>query len=156
MKVNPALLLAMLLAGVAGCDTPVDDEEPIDGYTEWYRLDTWGPLPGHGESYRSIFVNDVGRSYRGGLYPVGTVLVKEIRTLVDRDQPGDLRYLAVMRRISDSRSADDAYGWLFTSLAEPGAQEYASERCWSRCHVQAPIAGAWFDYGADADADPDE
>jgi hypothetical protein len=36
---------------------------------------------------------------------------------------------------------------LFRSADEEGAQEVYRSLCWERCHVAAPYAGAFLDYG---------
>jgi len=142
-------LLALLAA--AGCGEAVDTTglPPVVGYDQWYRLDVTGDVPGHGDTYRIIFVNDVGRAYpHAGKYRPGTVLVKEIHDL-DGDQPGALRYVAIMRKLAEDQQAglpvDD--GWLFTSSDAPLGDETSFDYCWQRCHRAAPYAGAWYDYG---------
>jgi hypothetical protein len=106
---------AALLLAVTACAVPVDPE-PLGDYTTWKRLDVRGPAPGHGDTYRVIYVNpiaaDPAASLTGG-YPDGAIVVKEIRDDV-AGAPGDLRYLAIMRQLqSDPEHADEG-GWLFT------------------------------------------
>jgi hypothetical protein len=137
---------ALLLAATA-CAVPVDPE-PLGDYTTWKRLDVRGPAPGHGDTYRVIYVNpiaaDPAASLTGG-YPDGAIVVKEIRDDV-AGAPGDLRYLAIMRQLqSDPEHADEG-GWLFTQATKPGADESYRSLCWARCHVAAPYRGAWYDY----------
>lgn len=143
------LVAAALAALLAACGDPVSPE-PLGDYTAWKRLDTFGELPGHGDSYRIIYANDVALTYAGGSYPEGSVLVKEIRarTGAGGAEPGELRYLAIMRRIGPAPlSHQDEAGWLFTQAAEPGGDETYRSLCWNRCHVAAPYAGAFLDYG---------
>jgi hypothetical protein len=139
--------LPLLAAAALACGTiDADELAPIAGYQDWHRIDFAGPLPGHGESYRILYVNDVGRSYPGsGRYLEGTVLVKEIRRL-DGDAPGDLRYTAIMRKVGDAPvSATVEGGWVFSYLG--GSDERRFSSCWSGCHAQAPFDGAWYAYG---------
>ncbi|MGE3545161.1 MAG: DUF692 family multinuclear iron-containing protein [Kofleriaceae bacterium] len=72
------------------------------------RIDATGPAPGHGDTYRIIYANEVAADPTWDLYlgyREGSVVVKEVRDDVD-GQPGDLRYLAVMRRIGTILRAD--------------------------------------------------
>jgi Cytochrome P460 len=144
---------------LAACTAEDVSPEPLGDYRSWKRIDTYGEIPGHSDSYRIIYVNDLALGYAGGSYPEGSVVVKEIRK---RDGatppgPGDLDYLAIMRRIGPApRGLDDEAGWLFTQIsqarddgtagAEAGEEKYRS-LCWNRCHVAAPYAGAFLDYG---------
>jgi hypothetical protein len=135
-----SILALALLVGCGDAVTP----EPTGDYTQWYRLDTYGSVPGHGDSYRVIYVNAAARMQEGLRSP-GAVLVKEIRDNL-AGQPGDLRYVAIMRKLRDGYSPEDEGGWLFTQADAPGGAETHLDLCWNRCHVQAPFAGAWFDY----------
>ena len=143
--------LGAILCAMIGC-APVDvsNLEPLDGYDQWYRIDSTERVPGHGDTYRIIYANDVARGYTHEYaYPVGSVIVKEIRDNND-GEPGDLRYLGVMRKLTADQVPDGAKlegGWLFTILDQLGADESQSPTCWENCHVQAPIDGAWLDYG---------
>lgn len=141
--------LTSLAALAAGCGETVRPE-PLGDYTQWHRLDTYGDLPGHGDSYRIVYANDVAQSYAGGPYPEGAILVKEVRRRagVGGVQPGELRYVAIMRRIGPAPTGlDDEAGWLFTQAEVPGGAETYRSLCWNRCHVAAPYAGAFLDYG---------
>jgi hypothetical protein len=135
----------VLLGGAwAGCAVPVSPE-PVGDYTTWKRIDTWGTVPGHGDTYRIIYANEVAVAYPGaGAYAEGAIIVKEIYDNQD-GTPGDLRYLALMRRLNDPEYGDEA-GWLFSLADTPGGDESYRSLCWSRCHVAAPFAGAWLDY----------
>lgn len=154
-----AALLALL---VAGCVPGQESFDPtsigsIAGYTAW----TYGgyftdPVPGHGDSVRDVYVNDVGAGYtHGGRYPVGTILVKEVQAKVVMDgQPsaGDMKYIAVMRKLGPDGRAPVPIegGWVFSFLdggATPGGEETYWDLCWATCHRQAPVDGAFFDYG---------
>jgi len=150
-----------VLASLGACTAEDVSPEPLGDYRSWKRLDTYGELPGHGDSYRIIYVNDVALTYAGGSYPEGSIVVKEVRRRAEAADgaaaPGDLRYIAVMRRLGPApRGLDDEAGWLFTQIRSPrddgtagnggGDEEYRS-LCWNRCHVAAPYAGAFLDYG---------
>lgn len=141
------LCLALTAAASLGACDDVVTPEPLGDYTSWKRIDTVGDLPGHGDSYRIIYINNVALTYAGGNYPEGSILVKEIRGRAGQ-APGDLKYLAIMRRIGPAPlGVEDEAGWLFTQAAEPGASESYRSLCWNRCHVAAPYAGAFLDYG---------
>jgi hypothetical protein len=148
--------VVLLLAMLAGCgEGTVVEVDPVPAdYTDWYRVETFGPVPGHGDSYRIIYANDVARE-RGevfGFYAEGTILVKEIYQR-NGDQPGDLRYLGVMRALASAPEGAELHkssrtnGWLFTYLADDidSDEEYRSS-CWDECHVAAPIDGTFLDY----------
>lgn len=146
--------VAAIAAGLAlaSCGEVVDPE-PLGDYTTWKRLDVRGPAPGHGDSYRIIYANpiaaDPAQSFVGG-YPCGAVIVKEIHA-DDGGAPGELRYVAIMRRPAVGPACDDEPwadegGWLFSQASTPGGEEVHKGLCWNRCHVAAPYAGAWYDY----------
>jgi hypothetical protein len=144
-------LLAVLGGVAAGACGEAVSPEPLGDYQSWTRIDTWGLAPGHGDSYRIIYANDDARRGRGGRFPEGAVLVKEIRDLSFDDAgapaPGGLRYVAIMRRLGPPSAEPEVDGgWLFTRSQTPGGAEQHDDFCWARCHVAAPFAGAWLDY----------
>lgn len=138
----------LLFPIVIACSEPVSPE-PLGDYTTWKRIDVTGRAPGHADSYRIIYVNEVAadpaQDFTLG-YVEGSVIVKEIRQNVD-GQPGDLNYIAIMRRDREITTAlADEGGWLFSRAEEPNSSEVHQGFCWSRCHVAAPYNGAWYDY----------
>ena len=152
----------LLVAALAGCGegTMVDvDKNDVVGYDDWKRVDVWGDVGGHGDSYRIIYANNVAEqriSAGDGRWPPGSVIVKEIHDR-DGDEPGDLRYIGVMRQLTDGETPDGAElhrtlssadtGWLFTYLGgDIDSDEEYRESCWSECHVAAPYSGAFLDY----------
>jgi len=141
------LLVASVLALALGACGDVVSIEPVADYQTWSKLETRGNAPGHEDSIRIIYANAVAGTYVGsGQYPLGTVLVKEVYAQ-NGDQPGALRYVALMRRL-DTAPAGGAIdgGWLFTESETAGGEETNYALCWARCHVSAPYHGAWFDY----------
>ena len=146
---SPTRLTLLLPIALTCCTVDTSDLPPIDDYTSWHSVATTGAIPAHNDTYRITYVNDVGRTYaHAGAYPLGTVFVKEIRFLVDGG-PGDLDYIAIMRKLDESTKPKDADlegGWLFTFASKLGASELVTD-CWESCHVQAPFDGAWLDHG---------
>ena len=164
-----SLILLVVAAGGCGEGTVIEIEPVPADYTEWFRIDAAGPVPGHGDSYRIIYANDLallrGRTIqsptnpefliRYDTYPEGTVIVKEVHER-DGDQPGALRYIGVMRMLgrTDVPSGAELHkltggiGWLFTYLPDgiDSSEEYRSS-CWNECHVSAPMDGAFYDFG---------
>lgn len=150
----PRRLSVALLVLLAGC-FPTEEIDPtalsvsIDGYRDWYKVEPLlGPVPGHGDTYRILYVNDVALAYTGGgFYPDGAAMVKEIYDLEGEAGRGDLDYTAVMRRIDEADDPDLPLddGWLFTNLGTDGVETH-NPLCWDSCHRQAPYQGAWFDY----------
>jgi hypothetical protein len=144
-----AWLAALLAVGACGEGKTVEPDAIPASYTDWYRVDTTGAVPGHGDTHRIIYANETARSFSGtGSYANGTIIVKEVRDR-DGDQPGALRYIAVMRKLGSAPSGGELQdGWLFTYLAE--SVESAEENrpsCYDTCHVVAPIDNAFLDYG---------
>ncbi|MDQ3365112.1 MAG: cytochrome P460 family protein [Myxococcota bacterium] len=146
-------LIAALAIGAGACAESVDpdivERYPIDGYQAWKRVDVRGNAPGHTNSYRVIYADptaaDPAQDFRLG-YQEGSIFVKEVRDDVD-GQPGDLRYLAIMRRVGPVTAAlEDDGGWLYTETSTPGEPEQHFDFCWNRCHVAAPYNGAFYDY----------
>lgn len=159
---NRPVLAAAVAAAVAlpGClieEVDTTGLATVDGYEDWFRLDVSGDLPGHGKSYRIIYVNDVARTYpHVGRYPVGTVVVKEVRALELSEGapvPGDLKYTAVMRKVTMETEGDAGTGlpldggWLFSELTGTAGKEDQLDLCWSSCHRQGGWDGAFVDYG---------
>lgn len=145
--------VAFGLSIVAACSEAVPDRIDED-YTAWpdqggLRLDVQGRAPGHADSYRIIYVNPIGADPAQPLligYQEGSIIVKEIRANND-GQPGDLDYIAIMRRVGPVEAAlVDEGGWLFTETDEPNGPEVYFGFCWARCHAAAPYNGAWYDY----------
>jgi hypothetical protein len=140
------VVAALALAAAAACSASISPE-PLGDYTDpdagWSRLDTTGPAPGHGDTYRIIYANPIAQT--SGTATVGATLVKEVRDDAG-GTPGALRYVAIMRKLRGGIATDDEGGWLFSQADAPGGAERHSDTCWSRCHVQAPLAGVWFDY----------
>jgi hypothetical protein len=134
--------LSLLL--LVACTEAVNPE-PLGDYTQWKRFDVLGPAPGHSDTYRIIYANDLAvdpaQSFRLG-YQEGAIVVKEIRTNED-GEPGALSYVAIMRRLE--LEGDDG-GWLFSESDTPNGPEHTAGFCWARCHVAAPYNGAWYDY----------
>jgi hypothetical protein len=145
---HPARVLALLLACGACGGTEIDPTglPSIADHTTWDSFVTLGAVPGHGDTYRVIYRNDIARNYaHAGKYPDGAVIVKEVYDLAAGDGRGDLNYLAIMRRIDDPPpDIPAADGWLFTD--KRGDSETQLDLCWG-CHRQAPYDGAWFDHG---------
>lgn len=155
-----AALAPALAAALAGCLEEVDPAglPSIDGYRTWWSAPPLvGFIPGHGESYRVIYVNDVARTYpHAGRYPIGSVIVKEIHDVAGDDGQGELRYLAIMRKVGEPGElgaldvdAPVDRGWVFTEKRGTGADVPERHRgsCWSACHRQAAYDGVWLDYG---------
>ncbi len=160
--------LLLVLAAACSEGTVVEVEAVPADYTDWYRIDSVGPVPGHGDTYRIIYANEVARLFGTEIgegddrdliyiYPEGSIIVKEVRER-DGDQPGDIKYLGVMRMLNrndvpsgadlDEPTEQKSYGWLFTFLADDiDSDEEWRPSCWNECHVSAPYAGAFYDYG---------
>lgn len=149
--------LGLWFAGAAaliGCGEPLDSEDlailpSIDGYTSWTRRELQGFAPGHGLSFRRIYVNDVVESRPAtGSFPVGSVIVKEIYALSGTSgapAPGELRYIAIMRRPDSAAGLKLDAGWLFTRRND-GGTETRGATCFSSCHQQAPQDGVFLTY----------
>jgi hypothetical protein len=144
----------VVAAALAACGETYDGGGDIDGYWNWNGrtpyITTHGDTPGHGDTIRLIYVNEKAREFRGGKYEVGSIVVKEVRERKVNGGAGRLEVLEVMRRIGtdDVLYDTEGGGWLFTAAPEPGGPEtIKTDFCWRRCHVNAPFAGAWFDYG---------
>lgn len=144
---------ACLGAALAACTEAPIVGEPLGDYRSWLRVDASGDAPGHGDTYRVIYANDVAAISPPGDYgPLAdagmtAVVVKEVRDNVN-NTPGPLRYLAIMRKQAGT-DGDPTQGlWLFTRAETPGGAEVQHDFCWDRCHVSAPLFGVWLDYSA--------
>ena len=145
---------AACLVLVAACGVPLDDDIapiPADYQTLWGPpVVVTGEAPGHADSYRAIYANELARdsmqSFDRG-YQEGAIFVKEIRDNND-GEPGDLRYVAIMRRIGPppKNALEDQGGWVYTQANDIDEEEKQFDFCWNRCHAAAPYNGAWYDY----------
>lgn len=143
------LRMGLCYAWLLGCGTAVDPAglPSIVGYQSWEHVDVTGRAPGHAGTFRTIYFNEVARTFpHGGRYPVGSVLLKEIR----KEQASDpIDYMAIMRKVGDEATTGSAPtngGWIFSELRD-GAEEVHKDSCWANCHRQGPFDGAWFDHG---------
>lgn len=145
---HPLALAACMLAACGGEVVDTTGVPALYGYEGWHRVDSTGPVAGHGDSYRIIYANDAAREYgHAGSYRIGSILVKEIREL-QGGLPGDVKYYAVMRKLREAPPGGKLEGgWLFTMLTDLDGDETQGVTCWHECHAQAPVDGAWFDYG---------
>ena len=136
---------------VMGCFPIADtsDLPSIDDYESWNRVDAIGPVGGHGNSFRKIYVNDIAQDYAGlGEYRVGSTVVKEVRGISEEDEPLDLRYLAVARKLNEAPPGGTLEnGWLFTYVKEAGTEEQNRTSCFGSCHLSAPFDHLFLDYG---------
>lgn len=139
---------------LAGCAADTLDERVTDRYWDdpsWVCHETRGDTPGHGDTIRVICANETARQYAGSYdFPPGSLLVKEVYAR-RADQRGDLDVIEIMRRNDEPLEPGEHYarrfGWVFTTTSERNGEETdRSDFCWRRCHANAPVAGAWFDY----------
>tara|TARA_R110002096_G_scaffold408075_1_gene606965 strand:+ start:72594 stop:73061 length:468 start_codon:yes stop_codon:yes gene_type:complete len=152
---NRTALATAFLTVVLATSACSEDIQPellsvsIEGYESWDKVEPLlGPVPGHGDTYRIMYRNELARSYTGaGDYPIGAAIVKEIYTLSGEDGKGKLSYKAVMRRMDpeDNPGVPIDGGWLFTQI-DSGTDEFQRDLCWSSCHRAAPYVGAFFDH----------
>lgn len=155
------LVLLCLLAGCATetLDVRVDvpywelttDDTPVG--ERWSLRVTYGETPGHGDTIRHIYADPLAQTFGGDrAYPQGSMLVKEIYENVG-GREGALQVIETMHR-TESVVEDSTFilyekrmGWVFGAAStRNGPESDKSDFCWRRCHVNAPISGAWFDY----------
>lgn len=149
-----ALPCVAILAIACASTVDTDGLEPIDDYQSWFRVETSGPVPSHGEGIRYIYVNDTARTSFEGRYPEGSAFVKELYFEEDGEIT-DLDYIAVMRKLAPDadrppggklEGCNSSGCWLFTLFDEPGDPEKHFFTCWSSCHIAAPYDGVFLDY----------
>jgi len=141
------LALLLLLAGCA--EDLRDGITPVDqlDYQSWKKIQVVGDAPGH-TGFRIIYVNDLARDPAQPFvygYQEGSIVVKEVYD-ESGGVKGDLRHIAVMRRIGTVTNAlENEGGWYYTEAKGDGPEQHY-DFCFRRCHVAAPYNGAWFDY----------
>lgn len=140
----------VLLVFVLGCGEELRDGiTPVAelDYKGWKQTQVHGEAPGHA-GFRTIYANDLARDATQPFvygYQEGSILVKEVYN-DDGGVRGDLRHIAVMRRIGPvTRTLEDDGGWYFTEAKGGGPEEHF-DFCFRRCHAAAPYNGAWLDY----------
>jgi hypothetical protein len=144
-------LTQLLLCAVSlSCATEIDvkDVASIAGYREWKSVSSADAIPGHGDTFRVTYYNDIAEAYpHGGRYAVGTIFVKDIHAKTSDGGQGGLKYTAVMRKVGKDAPGDlpTDNEWLFTVV--DGLSENHSSACYSTCHKQGPYDSAWRDYG---------
>jgi hypothetical protein len=124
--------------------TPVEELD----YKSWPNpVEVHGDAPGH-TGFRTIYANDIARdptqSFTLG-YQEGAIFVKEVFN-DDGGVKGDLRHIAVMRRIGPvTKAFENEGGWYFTEVVGSDPEKHF-DFCFRRCHAAAPYNGAWLDY----------
>ncbi|HKA88783.1 MAG TPA: cytochrome P460 family protein [Haliangiales bacterium] len=139
------LVLTGACVGSAVDDPQFLSEYSIAGYESWFSVDFTGDVPGHGDTFREVYVNPIGRSYPGGgQYPIGTILVKE----VFRDAAHtDLSVIEIQRYVGNRNvNAPVDGGWVFTSKKSAADGETYHRTCWE-CHRQATYGGSFYAFG---------
>lgn len=140
----------LLLALATACGETIDPAEvpSVADYTSWPHFEISTDVPGHADSVRVIYKNDVAASYpHAGRYPEGSVILKEIFNRNSDGTRGSLRYIGIARKLAPGTGLPTDDGWLFTEQREPGGEEKQFDLCWSSCHRAGPYDGLWFDYG---------
>jgi len=147
-----SIAFLILLCLSFSCKEDIDPSQldvSIDNYESWNKVEPLlGQVPGHGDTYRIMYRNEIARSYTGaGQYPLGSAIVKEIYDLEGSEGRGALNYKSVMRRMDPDANPDLPImgGWLFTQIDE-GTEEFQRDLCWDGCHVRAPYQGTFFDH----------
>lgn len=141
------VLCCALVAGCGGDEVDSARLPSIAGWETWPRKEVRGFVPGHGDTYRIIYVNPKAQEYpHGGPYAVGTILVKAMHE-DDGGRPGKLQHLNIMRKLGDLADPPATLdrGWLFTDLRD--GKEKQKDSCFDSCHRQGPFDYAWLDYG---------
>ncbi len=148
---NGATMRWLLICLAGGCiGSAVDDPQflsqySIADYKSWASVEFSGDSPGHGDTFRQVYINPTARSYPGGgLYPLGSILVKEVYT----DEPHtDLSAIEIQRYVGATAvNAPVDGGWVFTSKKNADDGETHHTTCWA-CHRQAPYHGAFYSFG---------
>ena len=145
---------------LAACATDTLDVRVTDRYWElaltdpaqWSLVTTSGATPGHGDTIRDIYFNSYAQMFDGAAWPMDmdghAQLVKEVYTN-DGGQRGALQVIETMHIVvqpNENRFAN-RYGWVFGATdTRLGEETDRTDFCWRRCHVNAPLAGAWLDY----------
>ena len=152
-----ALLPLCALVLLAGCATETLDVRVTERYWEiaqtdpaqWSLVTTSGATPGHGDTIRDIYFNATAQQFDGGYFGGGATLVKEVYTNAGGER-GALQVIETMHLVAvpESDLHANRYGWVFGAAdTRLGEESDVTDFCWRRCHVNAPLAGAWLDYG---------
>ncbi|MBP7126367.1 cytochrome P460 family protein [Myxococcota bacterium] len=153
MRISPILGMVAVL-GVAGCSGPqVQPEAAADkgptsfpsSYADWVRLNQ-SPLMVEGaRTARNLYANPtaLSRERADGPFPLGSILVKEERTLVvdaqGQARPGEVFRVSVMFKVGQGQTS----GWAFKAFDPATGREMPRDKvdpdgCYF-CH--ADVAG---------------
>lgn len=126
--------------GTRGSSGVEETPFPTD-YRSWTKLNQTTILREAEREARDLYANDVALRRQGGAFPIGSVLVKEERTL-NADpggqlRPGDLFRVSVMFKIGKG----DTSGWKFRAFDPTTREELPRDRvdpdgCYF-CHADA-------------------
>lgn len=153
--IRPSLsgILFVAMLGAAGCsgsgtrgDGVVPDPAFPRGYTSWKKINA-APIVREGEQMvRELYANDVAqkRGGPGATFPLGAVLVKEERALVNdagKPRPGDLVRISVMSKVGNKVGEGAVGGWTFKAYDPSTMREFNRDRvdpdgCYF-CHADA-------------------
>lgn len=137
--------IAAAAAMAAACSARRNQLVDIDGYRSWRRTTERAldfPIPGHGRSYRRIYVNDVGAAFRdarengaatgNGEYPDGTIVVKEIYPGSAEPPAGaEPQSLDIMAKDAAAGTGSGGWRWI---VRTKGADAEADAGFCLRCH----------------------
>lgn len=141
------LLASFVLLGACANIVDTDGLGDLSDYRSWDSFTVTGEIPGHGDTLRVIYANEVAHSWSGaGEYPIGSIIIKEIYPASD---PNTIDYIAIMRKLDEPPAGGELQaGWLYTMLDESiESEEDNNRRCYRSCHVAAPYDSLFHDFG---------
>ena len=155
-----ALLLPAGLLTLSGC---AEEEASLlvpSDYPDWDRTvseTVRRQIPGHGDTFRRIYINDVGTTVEptGGDegvrydYPIGTILVKEA---YNEDPTADADPDGITAMVKSPGADESRGGWIWISKdPETGAEDRSlGEYCLS-CHESANEEHPYGDRNSDGE-----
>ena len=141
------LLMPAVLSVLASCGA--EEQVPLVSmdYSGWEQTvdePILRTIPGHGETVRRIFINDVGASVEPQTsgsdthwdYPDGTVIVKEVFSGEAPDLSSDPDALAVMIKNPDDERARGDWIWVVRDVASGAERIFDNTYCIT-CHGDA-------------------
>ncbi len=156
------VLLALIVAACQNSARELPALPTVEEYRSWHQptdIPLNYPIPGHADMYREIYMNSIGEAVekkiingrQSYLYPVGTIIVKEIYNGLDAPDSGE-QPIRLTIMINAPEHPQALNGWLWLDADFPPAQpRLITHRICVDCHANANEAHPYGDQNPQGD-----